>query len=41
MQGGTSSFVFSNLKENPGIADKEFEFRPPRGVDVVTASSVR
>ena len=40
-QGGTSSFVFSNLKENPGIADKEFDFKPPRGVDVVTGSSVR
>jgi outer membrane lipoprotein carrier protein len=35
-QGGRSSFVFSNLKENRGISDKEFEFRIPRGVDVVT-----
>ena len=40
-QGGTSSFFFTNLKENAGIADKEFEFKPPRGVDVVTDSSVR
>lgn len=34
-QGGRSSFVFSNLKENRGLSDKEFEFRIPRGVDVV------
>ena len=36
MQGGRSSFTFSNLKENRGLADKQFEFRIPRGVDVVT-----
>ena len=35
-QGGRSSFTFTNLKENRGLADKEFEFRIPRGVDVVT-----
>ncbi len=35
-QGGRSSFTFSNLKENRGLADKDFEFRVPRGVDVVT-----
>jgi outer membrane lipoprotein carrier protein len=35
-QGGTSQFVFSNLKENRGLADKDFEFRVPRGVEVVT-----
>ena len=35
-QGGRSSFAFSNLKENQGLADKEFVFRVPRGVDVVT-----
>jgi outer membrane lipoprotein carrier protein len=40
-QGGTSTFSFTNLKENAGIADNEFTFRPPRGVDVVTGSSVR
>jgi outer membrane lipoprotein carrier protein len=34
-QGGRSSFTFSNLKENRGLSDKEFEFRIPRGVDVV------
>lgn len=40
-QGGTSSFFFTNLKENADIADKSFEFRPPRGVDIVNGSSAR
>jgi outer membrane lipoprotein carrier protein len=35
-QGGTSTFTFVNLKENVGLADKEFAFHMPRGVDVVT-----
>lgn len=35
-QGGRSSFSFSNLKENRGLADKDFEFRIPRGVEVIT-----
>jgi len=35
-QGGKSSFAFSNLKENVGLSDKDFAFRIPRGVDVVT-----
>lgn len=35
-QGGRSSFTFSNLKENRGLSDKDFEFRIPRGADVVT-----
>ena len=35
-QGGRSSFAFTNLKENLGMSDKQFEFRIPRGVDVVT-----
>ena len=38
-QGGTSRFSFANLKENVGVADKEFAFTVPRGVDVVRASS--
>jgi len=38
-QGGTSTFSFTNLKENVGIADKEFTFKIPRGVDVITAPS--
>jgi outer membrane lipoprotein carrier protein len=36
-QGGTSSFTFSNLKENVGVADRSFAFNAPRGVDVVTS----
>jgi len=35
-QGGESAFFFTNLKENTGLADKEFAFNIPRGVDVVT-----
>lgn len=35
-QGGTSIFSFPTLKENVGLADKEFTFRMPRGVDVIT-----
>ena len=38
-QGGESAFIFTNLKENTGVADKEFAFSIPRGVDVVTDSS--
>jgi outer membrane lipoprotein carrier protein len=36
-QGGRSTFTFTNLKENRGLSDKLFEFRIPRGVDVVTS----
>src|SRR6267142_372110 len=36
-QGGKSSFSFTNLKENVGLADKEFAFKIPRGADVVFA----
>ena len=36
-QGGISTFVFANLQTNTNPADKEFAFRIPRGVDVVTA----
>ena len=36
-QGGTSTFVFSNLKENVGLADSAFVFKTPRGVQVVNA----
>jgi len=38
-QGGESTLVFTNLKENQGISDKEFAFRIPRGVDVITDGS--
>jgi outer membrane lipoprotein carrier protein len=39
-QGGESTFTFSNMKENRGLADKEFAFRIPRGVDVITDGSL-
>ena len=35
-QGGTSTFVFTKLRENIGLPDKAFAFTIPRGVDVVT-----
>ena len=40
-QGGLSSFSFTNLKENTDVADKEFTFTIPRGVDVVTDTPTR
>jgi outer membrane lipoprotein carrier protein len=40
-QGGTSSFSFTNMKENVGLADKLFTFTPPRGVEIVNDSSRR
>jgi outer membrane lipoprotein-sorting protein len=40
-QGGTSSFSFMNLKENVGLADRDFAFKIPRGVDVVSDASPR
>jgi outer membrane lipoprotein carrier protein len=36
-QGGRSTFSFENLKENAGLSDKEFAFKIPRGVDVVSS----
>lgn len=35
-QGGTSTFAFTNLRENAGVPDREFVFTIPRGVDVIT-----
>jgi outer membrane lipoprotein carrier protein len=37
-QGGRSSFAFTNYRENAGASDKAFEFKIPRGVDVITAN---
>lgn len=37
-QGGESSFVFKNLKENVSPSDAQFTFTIPRGVDVITDS---
>jgi outer membrane lipoprotein carrier protein len=38
-EGGESTLAFTNLKENQGISDKEFAFKIPKGVDVVTDGS--
>jgi outer membrane lipoprotein carrier protein len=35
--GGRSAFTFTNYRENVGVSDKAFEFKIPRGVDVITA----
>ena len=35
-QGGTSTFTFTNLRENVGVTDSRFVFSIPRGVDVVS-----
>ncbi len=40
-QGGRSSFAFTDLQENVGLADNQFAFKIPRGVDVVTDTSRR
>ena len=34
-QGGSSTFTFTNLRENTGVAESRFTFRIPRGVDVI------
>ena len=36
-QGGQSTFTFANFKENVGLSDKAFEFKIPRGADVINA----
>lgn len=38
-QGGQSAFTFTNIKENVGLSDKTFEFKIPRGADVITGGS--
>ena len=36
-QGGRSTFLFSNFKENGGLPDKMFQFSVPRGTEVITS----
>ena len=38
-QGGHETFTFTNFKENVGLSDKVFEFRIPRGADVIHAGA--
>jgi outer membrane lipoprotein carrier protein len=40
-QGSRSTFVFTNFKENPGLADKTFAFAIPRGAEVTSAGPVK
>jgi outer membrane lipoprotein carrier protein len=40
-QGGRSTFQFTNYKENTGLADNVFEFKIPKGTDVIQAGSIR
>jgi outer membrane lipoprotein carrier protein len=40
-QGGESTLTFANMKENQGLSDKEFAFRIPRGVDVISDDSTK
>ena len=35
-QGGESTITFANMRENRGLSDNDFKFRPPPGVNVVT-----
>ena len=37
LEGGASTFVFTNLKENVGLADALFTFGIPRGAEVITS----
>jgi outer membrane lipoprotein carrier protein len=41
LQGGDSTLSFTDLKENQGVADKEFVFRVPPGVDIITDGAAR
>jgi outer membrane lipoprotein carrier protein len=36
-EGGRSTFAFTNYHANAGVSDKVFEFKIPKGVDVITA----
>jgi outer membrane lipoprotein carrier protein len=40
-QGSRSTFVFSNFKENPGLADKTFAFSIPRGAEITNAGPIK
>jgi outer membrane lipoprotein carrier protein len=40
-QGGRSTFDFTNIRENTGLADRVFTFSIPRGADVVRHDSSR
>ena len=35
--GSRMDFALSNVRENPSVADSQFQFSPPPGVSVVNA----
>ena len=39
LQGGISTFFFSNLQENVGLSDKPFTFEIPRDTDVIDSTN--
>ncbi len=39
LQGGVSTFFFSNLRENVGLSDRPFTFDIPRDTDVIDTTS--
>jgi len=39
--GSRSTFQLSNFKENPGLADKQFDFSIPRGAEVTNAGPIK
>ncbi|HZU21810.1 MAG TPA: outer membrane lipoprotein carrier protein LolA [Terriglobales bacterium] len=38
--GSTTEFGFSNIRENAPLADSEFMFSPPPGVEVITSKDI-
>jgi outer membrane lipoprotein carrier protein len=40
-QGGQSTFTFKNLKENRNLSDTIFDFKVPRGVDVIRNTATK
>src|SRR5262249_21719993 len=40
-QQGRSSFEFTGYRENTGLADKVFDFKIPKGVDVIYSDATR
>ena len=39
LQGGVSTFFFSNLRENVGLSDRSFTFEIPRDADVIDTTA--
>ena len=41
LQGGISTFTFSNLQENQNLSDTPFRFEIPNGTDVIDTTETR